>query len=103
MIERGYLVKSTIMHHWPAALIPVIITLMLLCTRTPSMSTICPLLPLTDLQTATLPLARDPTNGPSAPVPLFLPLEANAEMGLLPPRYQYALSGNFFQKIIPGK
>ena len=36
-------------------------------------------------------------------VPLFRPLEANPETGLLPPRYQYALSGNFFKKSFPGK
>ena len=43
------------------------------------------------------PRRRSP--GPSL-VPLFRPLEANPETGLLPPRYHYALSGNFFKKSV---
>jgi hypothetical protein len=46
--------------------------------------------------------ARDPTPAPRVHVPLFRPLEANPETGLLPPRYQYARSENFFKKSFPG-
>ena len=42
------------------------------------------------------PSARPPR--PS--VPLFRPQGANPETGLLPPRYQYASSGNFFKKSV---
>ena len=49
------------------------------------------------------PSALDPTPAPRVHVPLFRPLEANPETGLLPPRYQYAPSGNFFKKSFPGK
>ncbi len=47
------------------------------------------------------PSALDPTPAPRVDVPLFRPLEANPGMGLLPPRYQYAPSGNFFKKSLP--
>jgi hypothetical protein len=49
------------------------------------------------------PSALDPTPALQVHVPLFLPLEANAEMGLRYPPGQDVPSGNFFQKIIPGK
>ena len=50
-----------------------------------------------------LPLGPRPDAAPApVPVPLFRPLEANPGMGLLPPRYQYAPSGNFFKKSFPG-
>jgi len=67
------------------------------------MRTRCPLLPLTDLQTATLPLARDPTNGPSTPVPLFRPLEAKSGIGLLPPPDRLMTGAEIFHKFGPRK
>ena len=48
-----------------------------------------------------LPMPPSPAWLPSS-VPLLRALEANPETGLLPPRYQYALSGNFFKKSFPG-
>ena len=107
------------MRHWPAAPIPVIITLMLLCTRTPSRRYQKPSFARDGLVIpVTLPPARDPTGGPlpmrnpklrfgsptPAPythVPLFRPQEANPETGTPTPRYQYAPSGNFFKKSFP--
>ena len=49
--------------------------------------------------------SRPPRRRAAGPftVPLFRPLEAKSGMGLLPPRYQYAPSGNFFKKSFPGK
>jgi hypothetical protein len=50
-----------------------------------------------------LPLGLDPTPAPRVHVPLFPAPGANPETGLLPPRYQYGPSGNFFKKSFPGK
>ena len=44
---------------------------------------------------------RSPRRPAPPSVPLFRPLEANPETGLLPPRYQDAPSGNFFKKSFP--
>jgi hypothetical protein len=100
------------MHHRPAAPNPAQITRILLDTRTQSRRTRCPLLPLTDLQTATLPLARDPAivpppneesktpirkpdASPLYPCPPLPGSEEKPETGLLPPLSNYAWPGPY--------